>query len=60
MINAIKLVRDRLKDKMKPIFLLAFMSNTRNQEAIEELMKLGVVCLPTPHYGLKVIENICG
>ena len=59
MISAIKIVRERLKEKMKPIFLLSFMSNTRNQEAIEELMKLGVVCLPTPYYGLKVIENIC-
>ena len=58
MIDAIKKTKENLKDKMKPIFLLAFMSNTRNQEAIEKLIDLGVVCLPSPYYGLKVISNI--
>ena len=58
MIDAIKKVKEQLGDEMKPIFLQAFMSNTRNQESIEKLMELGVVCLPTPVYGLKVIENV--
>ena len=58
MIDAIKLTKMKLKDKMKPIFILSFMSNTRNQEAIEKLVKLGVVCLPSPYYGLKVIANL--
>ena len=58
MIDAIKKAKDELKDKMKPIFLLSFMSNTRHQESIEKLLELGVVCLPTPHYGFKVIDNL--
>ncbi|MBO6120060.1 MAG: CoA-binding protein [Lachnospiraceae bacterium] len=57
MIEAIKKVKDTLKEKMKPIFILSFMSNTRNQDAIEKLLELGVICLPTPYYGLKVLEN---
>ena len=39
---------------------MAFMSNTRNQESIEKLIELGVVCLPTPYYGFKVINNLIG
>ena len=58
MIDAIKKAKDELKDKMKPIFLLSFMSNTRHQESIEKLLELGVVCLPTPLYGFKVISNL--
>ena len=58
MIDAINRTKELAKDKMKPIFILSFMSNTRNQEAIEKLMKLGVVCLPSPYYGLKVITNL--
>lgn len=58
MIEAIKKVKDTLKEKMKPIFILSFMSNTRNQDAIEKLLELGVICLPTPYYGLKVLENV--
>lgn len=58
MIDAIKMTKEKLKDKMKPIFILSFMSNTRNQEAIEKLISLGVVCLPSPYYGLKVIGNL--
>lgn len=60
MIDAINRTKTILKDKMKPIFLMAFMSNTRNQESIEKLIKLGVVCLPTPYYGFKVISNLIG
>lgn len=58
MIDAINRTKELAKDKMKPIFILSFMSNTRNQEAIEKLMKLGVACLPSPYYGLKVITNL--
>lgn len=58
MIDAINRTKELANDKMKPIFILSFMSNTRNQEAIEKLMKLGVVCLPSPYYGLKVITNL--
>lgn len=58
MIEAIKKVRELMKDKMKPIFILSFMSNTRNQDSIEKLIDLGVICLPSPYYGLKVIENL--
>lgn len=58
LIDAIKIVKYTMKDNIKPIFILSFMSNTRNQEAIEKLIELGVVCLPTPVYGLKVIENL--
>lgn len=58
MIEAIKKVKVTLKEKMKPIFILSFMSNTRNQDAIEKLLELGVICLPTPYYGLKVLENV--
>lgn len=58
MIDAINRTKELAKDKMKPIFILSFMSNTRNQEAIEKLMKFGVVCLPSPYYGLKVITNL--
>lgn len=58
MIDAINRTKELAKDKMKPIFILSFMSNTRNQEAIGKLMKLGVVCLPSPYYGLKVITNL--
>lgn len=60
MIDAINRTKSILKDKMKPIFLMAFMSNTRNQESIEKLIELGVVCLPTPYYGFKVINNLIG
>lgn len=60
MIDAINRTKSKLKDKMKPIFLMSFMSNTRNQESIEKLIKLGVVCLPTPYYGFKVINNLVG
>ena len=60
MIDAISRTKSNLKDKMKPIFLMAFMSNTRNQESIEKLIELGVVCLPTPYYGFKVINNLIG
>ncbi len=60
MIDAISRTKNILKEKMKPIFLMAFMSNTRNQESIEKLMKLSVVCLPTPYYGFKVINNVIG
>ena len=59
LIEAIEKTKLELKDKMKPIFLMAFMSNTRNQDAIEKLIKLGVVCLPSPYYGMKTLENIC-
>lgn len=59
LIEAIEKTRLELKDKMKPIFLMAFMSNTRNQNAIEKLIKLGVICLPSPYYGMKTLENIC-
>lgn len=58
MIEAIKKVKEKLKDKMKPIFILSFMSNTRNQDSIEKLIDSGVICLPTPYYGFKVIENV--
>lgn len=58
MIEAIKKVKEKLGDKMKPIFIVSFMSNTRNQDAIEKLLDLGVICLPTPYYGLKLLENI--
>ena len=58
MIEAIRKVKDKLQENMKPIFLLSFMSNTRNQESIEKLMELGVICFPTPLYGFKVIENL--
>ena len=58
MIEAIKKVKATLKDKMKPIFIISFMSNTRNQESIEKLIELGVICLPTPYYGLKILSNI--
>ena len=58
MIDAIKMTKERLGDRMKPIFILSFMSNTRNQEALEKLIELGVICLPSPYYGLKVISNI--
>ena len=58
MIEAISMTKEKLKEKMKPIFILSFMSCSRNQEAIEKLMKLGVVCLPSPYYGFKVICNL--
>ena len=58
MIDAIKMAKEKLRDRMKPIFILSFMSNTRNQEALEKLIELGVICLPSPYYGLKVISNI--
>ena len=58
MIDAISMAKEKLKDKMKPIFILSFMSCSRNQEAIEKLMKLGVVCLPSPYYGFKVMCNL--
>ena len=37
MIDAIKMAKEKLRDRMKPIFILSFMSNTRNQEALEKL-----------------------
>ena len=58
MIEAISMTKEKLKEKMKPIFILSFMSCSRNQEAIEKFMKLGVVCLPSPYYGFKVICNL--
>lgn len=60
MIEAISRTKEILKEKMKPIFIMSFMSNTRDQESIEKLIKLGVVCLPTPYYGFKVISNLIG
>ena len=58
MIEAFKIVRERLGDRMKPIFIMSFMSNTRNQEAVEQLQELGVICLPSPYYGFRVLSLI--
>ncbi len=58
MIEAIKRTKEILKDKIKPIFILSFMSNTRNQKIIDKLTELGIVVLPSPYYGFKVIENL--
>ncbi len=60
MIDAIKRTKTILKEKMKPIFIMSFMSNTRDQDSIEKLIKLGVVCLPSPYYGFRVISNVIG
>ena len=59
LIEAIEKMRNEAYKSIKAIFLMAFMSNTRNQDVIEKLIKLGVVCLPSPYYGMKVLENIC-
>ena len=58
MIDALKKVRKRMGDRMKPMFIMSFMSNTRNQDAIIKLMELGVICLPSPHYGFRVLELV--
>lgn len=58
MIDAISMTKEKLKDRMKPIFIMSFMSCSRNEEAIEKLLKLGIVCLPSPYYGFKVISNL--
>ena len=34
------------------------MSNTRNQDAIDQLIRLGVVCLPTPYYAYRVLTGL--
>lgn len=57
-IKAVKILREKRKEKMKPIFIMSYFSCTRNQESIEELLKLGVVVLPTPVYGFKILKEI--
>lgn len=56
--EAIGIAREKLKEEMKPLFLVSFMSNTRNQEAIEKLAGLGVICFPTPYYAYRVLTGI--
>ena len=56
--DALKTVREKLGDRAKPVFLVSFMSNTRNQEAVDRLRELGVVCLPTPYYAYRVLTGI--
>ncbi len=58
MISAFKLLKEKLKNNKKPIILLSFMSNTREQSCIEELMKLGVIAMPSPKYCFSIIEKL--
>lgn len=60
LIDGIKKMREDMKKdnkKLKPIFFLSFMSNTRNQKSIEKLLKLNIVVLPTPIYAFKILKN---
>lgn len=56
--DAIKIVRERMKDNRKPIFIMCFMSNTREQKIIEELLEYEVIVLPTPFYAFKILSNL--
>jgi len=58
LIEALKIVREKLGAETKPLFLVSFMSNTRNQDAIDRLRDLGVICLPTPYYAYRVLTGI--
>ena len=60
LIEALKIVQKRLGEETKPLFLVSFMSNTRNQDAIDRLRELGVICLPTPYYAYRVLTGILG
>lgn len=57
-IKAVNILKEKRKEKMKPIFLMCYFSCTRNQESIEKLLELGVVVLPTPMYGFKILKNL--
>ena len=58
LIEALKIVREKLGEKVKPLYIVSFMSNTRNQDAIDQLIRLGVVCLPTPYYAYRVLTGL--
>ena len=60
LIEALKIVRERLGEETKPLFIVSFMSNTRNQDAIDQLRELGVICLPTPYYAYRVLTGVLG
>ena len=57
-LDAIKNIKQKSKNNNKPIILLSFMSNTREQKCIEKLMKLGVVAMPSPKYTFSIIEKL--
>lgn len=42
----------------KPIFIMSFMSNTRNQKYMKNLLDIGIVVLPSPYYAFKIIKNV--
>ncbi|MBQ0145933.1 MAG: CoA-binding protein [Lachnospiraceae bacterium] len=58
MLEGIKKTKDILKEKMKPIFIISFMSNTRNQKCLEELLKNGIVCLPSTKYAFSILNKL--
>lgn len=58
MIEAIKILKERRKDRTKPISIISFFSCSRDDECINELLKLGVIVLPTPIYAFKILKNI--
>lgn len=43
----------------KPMVMLPFAGNTRNQEYLDRLDRCGVCVLPAPVYGLKIVKHLC-
>ena len=60
LIDAIKIARKKLdeNDVRKPIFLLSFMSNTRDEECIKKLEDEKIIVLPSPKYGFSILEKL--
>lgn len=60
LIDAIKLAKTKLniEDANKPIFLLSFMSNTRDELCVKNLAEEKIIVLPSPKYGFSILEKL--
>ena len=57
MLNAIKKVRENKDLPNKPVFIMSFMSNTRNQYYLDKLYEENILVLPSTKYGFSVLNK---